>query len=313
MQKALVLLNMGGPNNKNEIEVFLKNMFNDKNIILAPAPIRKFLSFVISNSRINSAYENYKKIGSKSPLIKHTNSLIQILQKELQDKSIKVVSIMRYTPPFAIDVLSELKKDNIKDIILFPLYPQYSTTTTLSSFEDIFDTLKKINYSANITKIEYFYNNEIFLDLVVDSILGTLKTAESKKFDLIFSAHSLPKKIVENNDPYQKQIEDNVRLLKNKLSQKGIVFNKIHLVYQSKIGPVEWLEPSLYTILKTNKNKNVIIYPLSFVLDNSETDFELSIEYKELAQKLNFTSYLVCKCLNNQISKVITHLTESLI
>jgi ferrochelatase len=197
---------------------------------------------------------------------------------------------------------------------LLPLYAQYSTTTTKSSFEDIDDALKKLNYNPSIKKIYRFYKDENFNLAIVHSIKNSLSTKEYAKYDLVFSAHSLPKKIIKNGDTYQIEIEEHIDILKNLLLRDEVKFNEIHLAYQSKLGPVEWLEPSLEDKLKTISNKNVLIYPISFTLDNSETDLELDIEYKELANKLGFCNYKVVKCLNddNLFTKAIISLTRPL-
>ena len=126
-----------------------------------------------------------------------------------------------------------------------------------------------------------------------------MKGKKSEEFDLVFSAHGIPQKMIEEGDPYQTQIERNVRILKGLLIKSNIKFNNIHLAYQSKVGPLKWLSPSLQEKLKEIENKKVVIYPISFTLDNSETDFELSIEYKEKAKEMGFEEYIVSRCVNN--------------
>ncbi len=293
MSKAVVFLNMGAPRNLDEVELFLKNMFNDKNIItIKNNLLRAFIAKSIVFFRKKEAKENYKKLGGKSPLVEHTKEFNKVASEVL---NLPVTTIMRYTPPFAKDELKKLKEKGFDKLVIIPLYPQYSTTTTKSSLEDLEEWLKRLDYHPKLKIIENFYKEDFFLRVVAKKIKETIKGYDSKEFDLIFSAHSLPKKIVEAGDPYQKQIEENVELLK----QYGLDFKAIHLAYQSKLGPVEWLEPSLEDKLKEITNKNVIIYPLSFILDNSETEFELSLEYKEIADKLGFKNYLVVPCINS--------------
>lgn len=297
MKKAVILLNMGGASNNDEIKMFLTNMFNDKNIISLPNPFRKLLAFIITKSRLSHAIENYSKIGGKSPILNHTQNLAKKLQEKFSD--IKIEFVMRYTPPRAAEVLARLKTQKIEEIFLLPLYPQYSTTTTKSSFEDMEETLKKLNYAPKIKKIDRFYKNELFCNVILENIKKTLGKDEANQFDLIFSAHSLPQKIIDKGDTYQKEIEENVLILSDKLKKNGINFKNISIAYQSKLGPVKWLEPSLESVLLKMQNKKVIIYPLSFTLDNSETDFELSIEYKEVAKENGFLDYRVCPCPND--------------
>lgn len=296
--KALVLMNMGGAHNLDEVEVFLKNMFNDENILTIKNPLlRKFVAFMITTYRKKEARKNYELIGGKSPINLHTKDLINKLSSYLPNFCI--TQAMRYTPPFAKDAIKELKEKGVKEVFLFPLYPHYSTTTTKSSLEDFYKSAKELNFNPKILKIDRFYKNRLYNEAVFEKIQKVLKKDNPKEFDLIFSAHSLPQKIVNSGDPYEKEVKEHSRILQELLKKEGIVFNDYHLAYQSKLGPVKWLEPSLEQKLKEIKNKKVIIYPISFILDNSETDFELSIEYKKIAKDLGFNDYRVCECLND--------------
>ena len=296
MSKALILLNMGGPNSLDEVEVFLKNMFNDKNIITVKSDLlRSFISFMIVSSRKKVARSNYAKIGGKSPIVGYTKQLIEKLQLEFKDTY--VTYAMRYTSPFAKDVVEELKEKGITEVTLFPLYPQYSTTTTKSSLEDFEEALESLHVKT--LHVDKFYENGLYNELLIDKIQEQLKNKSSEEFELIFSAHSLPQSIIDKGDTYQKEILLHVELLKDILKEKKIIFKDIHVAYQSKLGPVKWLEPSLEDKLKSLTCKKVIISPISFTIDNSETEFELSIEYKEVADELGFKEYLVAKCPND--------------
>jgi ferrochelatase len=126
-----------------------------------------------------------------------------------------------------------------------------------------------------------------------------MEDAEYTDFDIIFSAHGLPQKIVDAGDPYQRHIERHVELLKTKLKEHKMDFHQVHLAYQSKVGPMKWLEPSLEDALQRVRNRGVIIYPIAFTIDNSETDFELEIEYREIAEEMGFREYRVCRCVND--------------
>ena len=292
-KKALVLLNMGGARNKAELKMFLTNMFNDKNIITVKSSLlRKVIATFIVSSRLDSAWQNYEKIGNESPLNKLTEKLIQKANEKIEDFT--TYQIMRYTPPFAKDVINQMKKDGIKEVVLLPLYPQYSTTTTKSSFED-FMYFAKDNFKVQI--IETFYRNEVFNECILDEIIS--KISNPSEYNLIFSAHGLPQKIVDAGDPYELQMNEHVKILSDKLREKGINFKSISLAYQSKVGPMKWLDPSLEEMLKNFKDENVIIYPIAFIVDNSETDFELDIEYREIAHELGIKDYKVCKCVND--------------
>ena len=296
MKKALILLNMGGPNSLDEVEVFLKNMFNDKNIITVKSDLlRSFIAFMIVTSRKKEAKSNYSKIGGKSPIVGYTQKLVDKLQLCFED--IYVDFAMRYTPPYADEVIEKIKQKNIQEVTLLPLYPQYSTTTTKSSLEDFYEACKDLN--LHIKHVDRFYENAIYNNLLIDRIEEVLQQHNSKDFELIFSAHSLPQSIVDKGDTYQKEVLLHVELLKSILAQRNIKFKGIHVAYQSKLGPVKWLEPSLEDKLKSLTCKKVVIFPISFTIDNSETEFELSIEYKEVAGQLGFEKYLVAKCPND--------------
>ena len=298
MSKAIVLLNMGAPNNLDEVELFLKNMFNDENIITVKSKfLRKFIAFMITTSRKKTAKENYRQIGGKSPLLENTKKLIQKLQEK--DNSVFITYAMRYTPPFSKDVIKELKQKDIKKVFLLPLYPQYSTTTTKSSIEDFIKEAKKAGFDGDITFTHRFYQEKDFNQAIISQIKKEVKGSDASKTDLIFSAHSLPQKIIDRGDSYQKEIEEHVQILSKMLQEEDVKFNKIHLAYQSKLGPVKWIGPSLDEKLTKLSNKNVLIYPLSFLLDNSETTQELHIEYAKIAKELNYESYKVSSCLND--------------
>ncbi len=294
-KKALVLLNMGGARNKAELKMFLTNMFNDINILtIRNAFIRKMIAFFIVTRRLDSAWENYEHIGNASPINPLTEKLVSKCNEKIED--FKTYQVMRYTPPFANEVIEQMMKDGINEIVLLPLYAQYSTTTTKSSIEDFIDYLP-YTFGKNIRYIETFYKNDKFNECIVNEII---KNAEdSTEYNLIFSAHGLPQKIVDAGDPYEKQMVEHVQILSEKLLLKGVNFKSINLAYQSKVGPLKWLEPSLDDMLKNFKDEKVIIYPIAFIVDNSETDFELNIEYREIALELGISEYKVCRCLND--------------
>jgi ferrochelatase len=292
-KKALVLLNMGGPRDKDELEMFLRNMFNDKNIITVKSDIlRSFIASMIVLTRKNSAWGNYEAIGGKSPINALTEKLVDRLNDNLDD--FEVFQVMRYTPPFAPKCIQQLKQKNISEVVLLPLYPQYSTTTTKSSVEDFMDVA---NGEFNVRVIEPFYKNRAFNEKIVNDIIKSVD--DTKSYNLIFSAHGLPQKIVDAGDPYEKQINDHVKILSKILEEKGASFESISLAYQSKVGPLKWLTPSLEDRLEELKDKNVLIYPIAFIVDNSETMFELHIEYEEIAKNLGIKEYKVVSCVND--------------
>ena len=206
---------------------------------------------------------------------------------------------MRYVPPFADEVLARCKQEGIERLILFPMYPHYSTTTTLSSHEDISRRLYQLNYRPSLKWVDSYFDDLGYIRLIAKRILRALGGDDPKEFALILSAHGLPKSIIDKGDPYQRQIEANVAALKVYLRVEGIEFSDIILAYQSKVGKGEWLEPSLEWVLRNPKHKKVLIYPLSFTIDNSETLYELAVEHKEIAKKLRYEEYRVAKCFND--------------
>jgi ferrochelatase len=294
-KKALVLLNMGGARNKAELKMFLTNMFNDKNILTVKNPlIRKMIAYFIVTKRLDSAWENYEHIGNESPINKLTEKLVARCNEKIEE--FKTYQVMRYTPPFAQDVIKQMLDDGINEIVMLPLYPQYSTTTTKSSIEDFIDYLP-YTFGKNIRYIETFYKNDKFNECIINEIISNVE--EASEYNLIFSAHGLPQKIVDAGDPYEIQMNEHVQILSEKLKEIGINFKSINLAYQSKVGPLKWLDPSLEEMLKNFKEQKVIIYPIAFIVDNSETDFELDIEYREIAHEMGINEYKVCRCVND--------------
>ncbi|MFC2073445.1 ferrochelatase [Campylobacterota bacterium] len=309
MKRAVVLLNMGGPNNLDEVEVFLNNMFNDKRIIGAPKPIRIMIAKLITWQRKEEAKSNYATLGGKSPLVGYTQKLIEKLERNI-DASIHMV--MRYAPPFASQTVEKLK--DVDEIYAIPLYPHYSSTTTLSSMEDLEESIKKQGIKAKVKTLGHYYRHPDYIAVTVERIKETLGNDNPDAFELVFSAHGLPKKIIEKGDDYQRHIRYNVYHVRKALQQVGIHFHKTHLAYQSRLGPLEWIRPYLDDKLKSLKKKKVIIYPIAFTIDNSETEFELDVEYREIAEELGFEEYRVAKAPNDHPAfvKCISNIYESM-
>ncbi|MCD6433663.1 MAG: ferrochelatase [Sulfurimonas sp.] len=298
-KEAIILLNMGGPNNLEEVEMFLTNMFNDKNILTMKSNLlRKFIATMITFTRTESSQDIYKQLGGKSPLVGHTKKLVAKLQKRVGD-DILVDFVMRYTPPFAPEVIERLNRENVDKIYLIPLYPQQSTTTTKSSLEDFEEHYHDSEGSAILVEIKHFFENFTYNRALIESIKDRVGSDKYQDFDIIFSAHGLPQKIVDAGDVYEKHVTRHVEILKGMLKDEKMDFHEVHLAYQSKVGPMEWLKPSLEDRLKTVKSRGVIIFPIAFTIDNSETDYELEIEYREIAEELGFKEYRVCKCPND--------------
>ena len=293
MKRAIVLMNMGGPNNLDEVKVFLKNMFNDKYIIGAPKPIRALIAKIIIFRRLNIAKENYRQLGGVSPIVGYTKRLVRRLQKIVDAD---VFYEMRYTYPFAKDVIEKIK--NYDEIYAIPMYPHHSQTTTLSSIEDFMDCAKSYKIEQKVKTIDSYYDNPLYNKAIVDRIKEALKNDKAEDFELVFSAHGLTQKIIDKGDLYQKHILANVECVKKELKSQGINFKKIDVAYQSRVGPMKWLQPYMEDKLK-ELGKSVIICPISFTVDNSETLGELVLEYGELAKEHGIRDYRVAKAPNN--------------
>jgi len=299
MREAIVLLNMGGPNNLDEVEIFLHNMFNDPYIIRTKSSLlRRFIAGMITLTRTEKSQEIYRQIGGKSPLVTHTIALVKRFQ-EAVGNDITVDFVMRYTPPMATEVCQRLKNSGIEKVYLIPLYPQYSSTTTQSSLDDFEAAAHAINWDVITVEIKHFFASLTYARCLIERIKEALDGDKAESFDIIFSAHGLPQKIVDQGDPYQRHVIAHVNIMEKMMKETGLCFNAVHLAYQSKVGPMKWLEPSLETTLHELSNKRVIIVPIAFTIDNSETDFELSIEYAEVAHDLGYESYRVCRCPND--------------
>ena len=296
-KQALLLLNMGGPNNVEEVELFLRNMFADKNILNMNPYTRKFVATIIINKRLEEVKENYGLLGGKSPLPGLTYELIAKLKDKID---MPIYPAMRYVPPFADVALEKCKDDSVEEILLFPLYPQYSTTTTLSSYEDIIERCKALDYYPKVTMLTCQYFDDIdYIKASVEQIEQAVVDKDTSEYDLLLSAHGLPLSVIQSGDPYQRQVESNVSAIRTLLEIKGINFKNVKLVYQSKVGSAAWLEPNLVDVLRNPTNRKVIIYPLAFTIDNSETVFELDIEHREIAEKIKYDDYVVVKCMND--------------
>ncbi len=297
--KALLLLNMGGVNRIEEVKLFLHNMFSDKNILPVHPLLRRVIRTIIIKKRLKEAESHYAEIGGKSRLTETTNALIDKLKTKL---NIPIYPAMRYVPPFANDALKACQNQGVEELILFPMYPHYSTTTTLSSIEDIKEQCKKLDYHPKISVISPYYDDYDYIKASVEKILEASKNIDTTHYDLLLSAHGLPVSIIKTGDPYEKHIEANVSAIKIYLHERGVKFRAVKLVYQSKVGPSKWLEPNLVDVLRNPTNDKVLLYPLAFTIDNSETDFELDIEHREIAEKIKYKDYIVARCMNDSES-----------
>lgn len=286
---AIVLFNLGGPDNQKNVRPFLKNLFSDKAIIDLICPLRFTLAWLISTLRAPKAKPLYKLMGGGSPLLPNTIAQKEALEnkliKKFPDFEIKTFICMRYWNPMAKEVASKVMDFSPDEVILLPLYPQYSMTTTGSS---IIDWLK--NYKKPCHVINQYPVMSGFISASVHSIMFEWdKLGSPQNVRILFSAHGLPQKIIDAGDPYEKQIYETYEAIKNILPP----FFDTKVCFQSRVGPLKWLSPSTNDeIVKAGREKiGVIVYPIAFVSEHIETLVELDIEYKEMAHELGVPFY----------------------
>ncbi len=292
---AVVLLNLGGPSSLDEVTKFLFNLFKDKAIINLPNPLRWMIAKIISSTRSSKTKNIYRRIGGKSPLLELTNLQAHALEKSLNISQakveFKVFVSMRYCYPLSSETVTKIKIFGADEILLLPLYPQFSTTTTKSSIDDFRKSLEGIPIKA----VCCYYNDSSFIKAHLEKIKSLYKKVKNKhrKFRILFSAHGLPKSIVNKGDPYQWQIDQTVNLIMKDLDIEYKV------CYQSKVGPMKWLEPNTKSEIQRASEEDyaVIIVPIAFVSEHSETLYELDIEYQELANNIGLTGYYRVKAL----------------
>jgi len=308
---GVILLNMGGPDSLEAVRPFLYNLFSDHDIIQIPRLIQKPVAKLISIFREKKVRKYYEAMGGKSPQKEQTLKQAEALQQSLGDKY-KVVVAMRYWHPFTEEALNELLKYDLEKIVLLPLYPQFSTTTTGSSFNEFDRIYKKLNLNIPIERIYSYHNHPLYIKAMVENIKMELTSKDLpnyKDYYFLFSAHSLPEKIIQKGDPYQRQTIETVKLIMKH-------FPKIpySLAYQSKVGFVKWLEPmtdkEIKRLAKSGVKKLAII-PVSFVSEHSETLYELDIQYRELALKEGIEDFKRIKTL--QTNPIFIHCLESLV
>lgn len=297
---GIVLFQLGGPDTLEAIEPFLYNLFCDPDIIDFPfARIgRKALAKLISTTRARKVQHHYSTIGGGSPIRRHTERQARALESELQNQGIDAHCFvaMRYWHPFTSEALERLRAADCDEVVLLPLYPQYSSTTTGSSLNE-WNRLFQDDLPVHC--VETFYRDPMYLDAVIERVNQALSRFPApERPEIIFSAHSVPMAVIDKGDPYQRQIEETVRLL----AQRGGWRNPHRLCYQSKVGASKWLQPSLHHTLKqlaAEQVREVCVVPVAFVSDHVETLAEIDHEARHQAQRLGFTQFEMSAGLND--------------
>ena len=294
---AVILFNLGGPDSRESIKPFLFNFFMDKNIIQAPIFVRFFLAKLISIRRSKKeAGDSYAELGNKSPLLENSQAQLKALEKLLNNSKtheFKVFLSMRYWHPMADKVAKEVQNYNADELVLLPLYPQFSTTTTRSSFQSWEKACKQIKLQKPTTSICCYPFDEGFIKASAENVQKIYKQAKNetgKSPRILFSAHGLPEKIIEQGDPYQWQCEQAAHRIVEALKIKNLDWK---ICYQSRVGPLKWIGPSTDDSIKQAAEDGVpvVIYPHAFTQEHVETLVELEIEYREMAEEMGLHDF----------------------
>jgi protoporphyrin/coproporphyrin ferrochelatase len=294
---GVLLLNLGGPEQLSDVRPFLFNLFSDPEIIRIPiAALQKPLAWLISSSRAKKSQANYEKIGGGSPLRRITEAQARDLESQLRSRGedAKVYIGMRYWHPFTEDALAQIKQDAIEQLVILPLYPQFSISTSGSSFrliEKIWNENPQLK-PPKYTVIADWYKEPGYLQAMSDLICAQIdKCPDPDNAHVFFSAHGVPVSYVEEaGDPYQTEIEECTELIMQTIGRK----NAHSLAYQSKVGPIEWLKPYTEDAIVELADKGVselVVVPISFVSEHIETLEEIDIEYREIAEEAGIHTF----------------------
>ena len=292
MKKAIILFNLGGPDKLENVEPFLFNLFNDPAILNLPTFLRYPLAKLISNRRAPVAKKIYAELGGSSPILKLTTEQSDALEIKLnqtqKEDEYKCFIIMRCWNPRAKDVIKDVQLYGPDEVVLMPLYPQYSAATSGSSIKEWKDVCRKNNYHVKTSTICCYPTDQNFINAHTKEIIKKIK--DLKNFKLIFSAHGLPEKNIKKGDPYQWQVEQSVQKIVENLYIENLDWI---LSYQSRVGPLKWIGPSTEDIIVENSKigKHIVLVPIAFVSEHSETLVELDIEYKEIADANGCKNY----------------------
>ena len=298
---GVVLFQLGGPDSLDAVEPFLYNLFCDPDIIDFPFAriARQPLARLIASRRARHVAHHYAEISGKSPLLEHTLRQAAALEAELRlDFDARVAVAMRYWHPFTEEAVRQMERHAPAEMVLLPLYPQYSRTTTGSSLHE-WDRRWNGRRDCSIHIVEEFHQESAYLDAVVESVDRSLAGFDDPRgVDVVFSAHSLPVAVVEAGDPYQRQIERTVELV----WQRGRWPGRRHLCYQSKVGASKWLRPSMHETVRrlaAEGRQHVLVAPISFVSDHVETLHEIAIEHRAQARTLGIADFRMTPGLND--------------
>lgn len=289
---AVVLFNLGGPDRPESVRPFLFNLFNDKSIIRIPNPFRMVLASLISRRRTPEATKIYDELGGGSPLLPNTVAQAEALQERLADLgTVKVVIAMRYWHPMSVEAVETVQAFAPDEVVLLPLYPQFSTTTTASSLRVWREAALALGFDCPTRIVCCYPVEEGLIAGYAEMIRKEYEAARAHGTPrVLFSSHGLPESVVRDGDPYQWQCEQSAAAIVESLAIDGLDWVSC---YQSRVGPLKWIGPSTdEEITRAGKDGvPVVVVPIAFVSEHSETLVELDIEYRELAEEENVPYY----------------------
>jgi len=299
---AVVLFNLGGPDGPADVQPFLKNLFSDPAIIRSPAPVRFFVSRMISKSRAPSARENYAKMGGGSPLLPETRKQANALDAELKRRGHDAKSFiaMRYWKPYASDTVRDVKAWAPTRVVLLPLYPQFSTTTTASSLKSWKDA-----GGPDGVAVCCYPDAPEFVAAHAKKLITAWETAgKPANVRTLLSAHGLPEIVVKSGDPYQWQVERTAAALKPMLPSDW----EIEICYQSRVGPLKWIGPPTEESVEraAKDGKAILVSPIAFVSEHIETLVELDLDYARIAKDHGAKAYIRAPALGVEAGFIST-------
>lgn len=275
-RKAVVLLNLGGPDSLKAVYPFLFSLFYDRRIINLPNPFRYLLAWWISSRRSAEACEIYKRMGGRSSILPETNKQAELLGN-LLGCEYEVFVAMRHWHPFIQESADRINSGEFDEAILLPLYPQFSTTTSLSAIEECLKVLR-----IPCRTVCCYYDHQLFIEAHVESILPLYqKACALGKPVILFSAHGLPVSVIKRGDPYQFQVEHCVKRIVSCMEVENLEWE---ICYQSKVGRQKWLSPDTEGMIEEYSDRPIVVVPIAFVSEHSETRVELDMEYSLLAK-----------------------------
>lgn len=298
---AVLLLNMGGPDSLEAVQPFLRNLFNDPAIIGLPGVLRRPFASLLSTRRARKVRPRYQLIGGKSPIGELTARQAAALTDLLPSGFGPVLPAFSYWNPFISEAVEEAASSGAERLVALSLYPQYCSATTGTCIEDLSMLLPGTPFESGVEIIDSWPTHPGYLDAIAATVQEAIEQVPVEKRDdavVLFSAHGIPQKLVDSGDPYLTETLATVNGVVERLGGRPH-----DLAFQSRLGPVKWLEPSLPDKLAELASAGappLVIVPVSFVSDHIETLYELDIQHREIAEELGFDVYVRAPALNTR-------------